>query len=37
MNDIIPNGNTAYRAKTCRTSDSDGMGSMSFCLSVVPR
>lgn len=33
----IPNGKIAYRDKTCRTSDSDGMGSMLFCLRVVPR
>lgn len=34
---LIPNGRTAYRDMTCRTSDNDGMGSMSCCLSVVPR
>lgn len=33
----IPSGKIAYKHMTCRTSVRDGIGSMSFCLSVVPR
>lgn len=33
----IPSGKIAYKDMTCRTSVRDGIGSISFCLSVVPR
>lgn len=33
----LPSGKIAYKDTTCRTSVRDGIGSISFCLSVVPR
>lgn len=33
----LPSGKIAYKDMTCRTSVRDGIGSISFCLSVVPR